>query len=195
MLHMLQVVHVCCKGLFPMFHLCFRMYVCFILMLHTFHSYVASVLSGYYVCFAMVFENFSGAFFFKCFICLRTYVASVASRRFKSKSGVASPSSLFYYSPRCLLLLRVPAGHPPPLTLPDADDVRGDARNLRQKRMRRTQAVPAWHARAKSGEGTGKKQDGAHMSGRGGAEEGAPTCTQVSRQRGAEGGAGSNIRV
>jgi hypothetical protein len=32
---------------------------------------------------------------FKCFICLQTYVASVASGCFKSRSGVASPSSLF----------------------------------------------------------------------------------------------------
>jgi hypothetical protein len=71
----------------------------------------------------MIFKCFSGAFFasvsevcFKCFICLQTYVASVASRCFKSKSGVASPSSHFCCLPQCLLL-RAPAGHLSPLLL------------------------------------------------------------------------------
>jgi hypothetical protein len=38
--------------------------------------------------FAMVLKHFSGVIF-KCFIYLHTYVASVASVYFKSKSGVA----------------------------------------------------------------------------------------------------------
>jgi hypothetical protein len=44
-----MVVHICCKGLFLMFH---RTYVAnvFICMLHMFHTYVTSVLSGYWVC-------------------------------------------------------------------------------------------------------------------------------------------------
>ena len=52
-----MLVHVCCKGLFPMFHLFFKMYGAnvFISMLHMFYTYVASVLSRCYVCFAMVF--------------------------------------------------------------------------------------------------------------------------------------------
>jgi hypothetical protein len=47
-----MVVHVCCKGLLPMFHLYFRTYVAsmFTWMLHMFHIYVAFVLSGYYIC-------------------------------------------------------------------------------------------------------------------------------------------------
>jgi hypothetical protein len=42
------VAHVCCKRLFPMFHLFFRrmLQVCVIRMLHMFYTYVASVLSG-----------------------------------------------------------------------------------------------------------------------------------------------------
>ena len=79
-----------------------------------FHTYVASVLSRCCVCFTMVFNEFSGVFAsvldacFKCSICLQTYIASVASRHFKSRSGVASFCSLSAASPRCLLLL--PAG-------------------------------------------------------------------------------------
>ena len=42
-----MVVHLCCKGLLPMFHLCFWgvCYKCVIWMLHMFYTYVASVLS------------------------------------------------------------------------------------------------------------------------------------------------------
>jgi hypothetical protein len=47
-----RVVHVCCKHLFPMFHLFFQMYVAsvFIWMLHMFHTYIASVLSRCCLC-------------------------------------------------------------------------------------------------------------------------------------------------
>ena len=63
---------------------------------------------------------------FKCFICPQMYVANVLFGRFKSRSGVASPSSLSAASPQCLLLLLAPAGHPlPPPPLLDASDVRG----------------------------------------------------------------------
>ena len=58
--------------------------------------HIASVLSGCCVCVAMVssvscvfFANVSDACF-KRFICLETYVVSVASRCFKSRSDVAS---------------------------------------------------------------------------------------------------------
>ena len=53
-------VHVFCKLLFSMFHLFFQMYAAnvFIWMLHMFHTYVASVLSGCCVCFTMVFKCF-----------------------------------------------------------------------------------------------------------------------------------------
>ena len=77
--------------------------------------------------FSDVFASVSDACF-KCFICLQTYAASVASECFKSRSCVASPSSPSAALPRYLLLLPAPAGHPlspPPLI--DAGDVRGDA--------------------------------------------------------------------
>ena len=55
--------------------------------------------------------------------CLQTYLASVASGCFKSRSSVASASSLSAASPLCLLLLPAPTGHPPPLLpLLDASD-------------------------------------------------------------------------
>ena len=60
--------HICCKRLFPMFHLFFQTYVAsvFMWMLHMFHTYVASVLSGCCVCVAMFFQVFH-VFFCKCF--------------------------------------------------------------------------------------------------------------------------------
>ena len=57
-------------------------------------TYIASVLSGYCIYFAIAFHVFLGVFTsvldvcFKCFICLRTYVANVSSKCFKSRSGV-----------------------------------------------------------------------------------------------------------
>jgi hypothetical protein len=64
------VVHVCCKRLSPMFHLFFQTYVAimFIWMLHMFHTYVATVLSGYSVCLQW-FSSVSDVCF-KCFVCL-----------------------------------------------------------------------------------------------------------------------------
>ena len=61
------VVHVCCKLLFPMFYLFFQKYFAsvFIWMLHMFHTYIASVLSGYCICFIVVFW-----YFCKCFRCM-----------------------------------------------------------------------------------------------------------------------------
>ena len=55
-----MVVYVYCKLLFPMFHLFFQTYIAsvFIWMLHMFHTYVGSVLSGCCICFAMVFKCF-----------------------------------------------------------------------------------------------------------------------------------------
>jgi hypothetical protein len=51
-------------------------------------------------------------------------------------------------SPRCLLLLRMPAGHPPRLTpLPDAGDVRGRVGNLRAKADGEGTGDPERHAR------------------------------------------------
>ena len=107
------------------------------------YTYVASFCSQYFICFfrrmckvfiwmLQGFQVFSGVFAiisdacFKCFICLWTYVASVASRCCQIRSSVASPSSLSAVSPRCLL--PAPVGHPPPHPpLIDAGDVRGGA--------------------------------------------------------------------
>ena len=91
-----MVVHICCKGLFPMFHLCFWTYVisvfyldvayvshicckCFIWILHIF--------TMIFKCFSYVFASVSKACF-KCFICLHTYVASEC---FKNRSVVVVP--------------------------------------------------------------------------------------------------------
>ena len=79
-----------------MFHLYFHMYVAnvFIWMLHMFHTYVASVLSGCCVCLQWflsvlgIFASVSDACF-KCFIYLQTYIASVLSRCFKTRLSVA----------------------------------------------------------------------------------------------------------
>ena len=92
---------------------CFICYIAsvFIWMLHMFYTYVASVLSRCCVCVATIFKCFFPDVFtsvldacFKCFIYLQTYVASVVSGYFKSRSGVASPSSLSAASSWCLLL-------------------------------------------------------------------------------------------
>jgi hypothetical protein len=74
----------------------FQMHVAnvFIWMLHMFHTYVASVLSGCCVCFAMFFKCLLGVCAsisdacFKCFICLQTYISNAVSGCFKSRSGV-----------------------------------------------------------------------------------------------------------
>jgi hypothetical protein len=61
-----------------------------------FHTYVVSVLSVYCVClqwFSSVFRCFFASVLeacFKCFICLQTYVATVASRCFKSRLDVCT---------------------------------------------------------------------------------------------------------
>jgi len=71
-------------------------------------AYVSSVLSGCCVCVAMLFQLFhvflsvSDACF-KRFISFQTYVASVVSDCFKSRSDVASLSSPSAASPWCLL--------------------------------------------------------------------------------------------
>jgi hypothetical protein len=65
-------------------------------------------------CFSGVFASVLDACF-KCFICLQIYAVSVASKYFKSRSVVATPSSHSVVSPR--YLLPVPAGHLPPLPL------------------------------------------------------------------------------
>jgi hypothetical protein len=121
---------ICCSGSTRMLHrsifnvssvfLDVYLQVCFIWMSHTFYTYVVSVLSGYCVCFAMVFQVFS-RYFLKVF---HKHVSSVSSafRRVLQALHLDVPKvnqvlHLFRCfsaaSPRCLLLLRVPAGHPP----------------------------------------------------------------------------------
>ena len=65
-------------------------------MSHMFYTYVASVLSGYCLCVAIVFKSYFRCFCkfqtyvlsicSKCFICFQTYVASVLSGCCKSRS-------------------------------------------------------------------------------------------------------------
>jgi hypothetical protein len=60
-----------------------------------FHTYVANVLSECCIClkwFSSIFHVFDASVSetcLKCFICLQTCVTSIASRCFKSRSGVA----------------------------------------------------------------------------------------------------------
>ena len=60
-------------------------------MLQVFYLNVAYVLQWFSSVFQVFFATVSDACF-KCFICLQPYVASVVSRCFESRSGVASPS-------------------------------------------------------------------------------------------------------
>jgi hypothetical protein len=91
----------------------FRCCICFTHMLHVYYMDVAYV----FTMILAVFRYFSSVLdaYFKCFICLHIYVVSVASRCFKSRSGVVSPSSLLCCSSRCLLFLSAAVRHPPPL--------------------------------------------------------------------------------
>jgi hypothetical protein len=124
---------ICCNGCTYMLQasvlnvssIFFQRYVAyvFIWMLHMFHTYIASVLSGCHVCFTMVFQvfrmyvlNVSSAF-----------TASIVSRCFKYRSSVASPSSLSAASHQFLLLLLKLARHSPPPPLLDASGVRDGA--------------------------------------------------------------------
>ena len=86
-----MVVHVCCKRLFPIFHLCFRTYVTsvFIWMLHIFHIYVASVLSGFCLCVAMVFKRFSSVHL-SSYICYKKDIGCcIWDAREKAGGGVS----------------------------------------------------------------------------------------------------------
>jgi hypothetical protein len=77
------------KLLFPMFHMFFRRIlqvlfgccICFTHMLQLFYLDVAYVLQWFSGVFASVSDTC-----FKCFICLQTYVTSVVSGCFKSRS-------------------------------------------------------------------------------------------------------------
>ena len=56
--HVVMVVHVCCKRPFQMFHLFFQAYVASILiwMLHMPHTYVARVCSKCFSCFIFMLQ-------------------------------------------------------------------------------------------------------------------------------------------
>jgi hypothetical protein len=84
-----MVLHVCCKLLFPMFHLFLQMYVAsvFMWMLHMFHTYVACVLYGCCVClqrfqvflrcfckcFRYIFQVFHISSYIHCKCCFRMF--------------------------------------------------------------------------------------------------------------------------
>jgi hypothetical protein len=82
------VVHVCCKILFPIFHLFFQTYVVsvFISILCMFHTYVASVLYRYCVCFTTVSSVFLGVFasvfgyMFRVFLVFRRMLQVLCNR-------------------------------------------------------------------------------------------------------------------
>ena len=96
-----MVVPICCKLLFPMFHLFFRrmLQVCLSGCCICLEICFISVLSRCCVCFCNGFKCSLGVFVsvsdacFKCFICLHTYVASVVFGCLKSRLDVVSPSS------------------------------------------------------------------------------------------------------
>jgi hypothetical protein len=103
-----------------MFKLFSQTYVAsmFIWMLHIFHTYVASILSGCCVCctwFSSVFRCFC-----KCFIQMHVLSISAAFRRILQMLHLdvskvdwvlhLAPSSSLAASPRCLHLLSAPAG-------------------------------------------------------------------------------------
>jgi hypothetical protein len=99
-------------------HIYWKRFIC---MLHMLCNGFSSVSV-----FLQVFQNAC----FKCFICLRTYIANILFRCFISRSGVAFPSSPSPASPRCLLLL-APAGIRYPLSLFSMLVMFGAARTLR----------------------------------------------------------------
>jgi hypothetical protein len=107
-----MVVHLCCKHLWPMFHLFFRCmlqeylsryFICFIHMLQVFYLDVVYACHGFkcfFLLFLQVFHMHVLSISY-VFICM---LQSVVFECFKNRSGVASPSSLSVASPRCLLL-------------------------------------------------------------------------------------------
>ena len=91
-------------------------------------------------CFLDIFTSGSDACF-KCFNCLQTYIASVASRCFKSRSGVASRSLLAF---DCLALV-------PPLlsTLASEPEARAGAVPFPSSRCW-WRGVGWWHGRGRA---------------------------------------------
>jgi hypothetical protein len=148
MLHMLQWLYTyIAKVCFQCFICVFAsmLQVCFMWMLHTFHTYVTSVFIWILCMLCNGFQVFS-----ICFLSVSEACFSSVSSAFKRMLQVLHldaskvnrvlrlPRLFSIASPQCLLLLRAPAGHPPPPTpLPDVSDVRGGARNLSQKQMGR----------------------------------------------------------
>jgi hypothetical protein len=102
----------------------FGCYICFTHMLQVLYLDIVYVLHGFQV-FLCVSDTC-----FKCFICLQTYVTSVASGCFKSRLGVASRSLLTSVSLPSLgagwtFEPKVQTGPAPPLLL-DAYGAAGD---------------------------------------------------------------------
>jgi hypothetical protein len=100
-----MIVHVCCKGMLPMFSSVFSRSIlqvclswcciCFTHMLHVILSGCCLSLhwfSSDFMCFFNVSKTC-----FKCFICLQTYVAIIAFGCFKNRSCVTSLLLTFCY--------------------------------------------------------------------------------------------------
>jgi hypothetical protein len=143
-----MVVHVCCKLLFLIFHLFFQTYVAnvFIWVLHMFHTYVASVLSGRCVCFTIVFQVFSGVL-----QVFQMHVSSISSVfRFMLHLYISKVDRVLHLPPRFLpLRLSVSSSSrhrlgircPLPLFF-DAGDIWGSAGNRLQARASRRPVRP-----------------------------------------------------
>jgi hypothetical protein len=86
--HFRRMLHVFYQGVAHVSHICCK---CFIRMLHMFHTYIASVSSRCSICFAMSTHVFFWFFrhMLQVFQLLRTDVANVSSKCYKSRLGVA----------------------------------------------------------------------------------------------------------
>jgi hypothetical protein len=184
-----MVVHVCCKCMLTMFHLCFRMYVASVFYLNVaYFSYICCkcfiwilrMFCNGFECFSRcLFANISEACF-KYFICLQTYVVTVASQYFKSTSGVVSLSSLFY----CLTLVSSP---PPGAGWASTTSYSSSRCWWRWRRHGKLApeadgkgaGSPCEACACRKRRGVGRKRDGARVSGLGDAEAGAGSYVRV----------------
>jgi hypothetical protein len=95
------IIHVCCKGLLPMFHLCFLDTYCKCVYLNiTYVSYIRLFSSVFRCVFFQVFQKH-----IKCFVCLQTYDATIVFGCFRNRSGVTSLMIAF-----CCIVSMCPLG-------------------------------------------------------------------------------------
>jgi len=117
MLHVAMIVHIYVASFCSQCFICFFKHILQV-CLYVSHICLQIFLSRCCLYFCNGFKCFK--VFFRCFRCMfqvfhlpsHVCFVTVTSEYFKSRSGVASPSSPSAASPRCLLLLPTPAGHP-----------------------------------------------------------------------------------